>query len=95
MQAAVLQKDRSLTVESVPIPKLLPRSVRVKMLAVQMAPYTTDVVSGKCNDLLHLLRPMCSLRPGPMMNMLQESSTTGMVSLPSSLVALGSEKYWR
>ena len=62
MRAAVLQKDRSLTVESVPVPKLLPRSVRVKLLAVQMAPYTTDVMSGKCNDLLHLLLPMCDLR---------------------------------
>ncbi|CAK0786525.1 hypothetical protein CVIRNUC_009738 [Coccomyxa viridis] len=47
MRAAVLQKDRSVTIKSVPVPKLLPRSVRVKVLAVQMAPYTTDVVSGK------------------------------------------------
>ena len=62
MRAAVLQKDRSVTVESVPIPKLLPRSVRVKVLAVQMAPYTTDVVSGKGNDLLHLLSPMCDVK---------------------------------
>ena len=61
MRAAVLQKDRSVTVESVPLPKLLPRSVRVKVLAVQMAPYTTDVMSGKCNDL-HILLPMCDLR---------------------------------
>lgn len=62
MRAAVLQKDRSVTVQSVPIPTLLPRSVRVKVLAVQRAPYTTDVVSGKCHDLLHLLLPMCDLR---------------------------------
>ena len=62
MRAAVLQKDRSVTIKSVPVPKLLPRSVRVKVLAVQMAPYTTDVVSGATNDLLYHLLCMCDLR---------------------------------
>ena len=62
MRAAVLQKDRSVTIDSVPVPKLLPRSVRVKVLAVQMAPYTTDVVSGAMNDLLRLFLRMCELR---------------------------------
>ena len=46
MRAAVLQSDRSLQVMTVPTPRLLPRSCIVKVLAVQMAPYTTDVVSG-------------------------------------------------
>ena len=63
MRAAVLQKDKSVTIKSVPVPKLLPRSVRVKVLAVQMAPYTTDVVSGATkNDLLYHLLCMCDLR---------------------------------
>ena len=46
MRAAALQNDGSLKVMTVPTPRLLPRSCIVKILAVQMAPYTTDVVSG-------------------------------------------------
>ena len=46
MRAAVLQEDRSLETVSVPLPKLRARSVLVKVLAVQLPPFTAEVVSG-------------------------------------------------
>ena len=46
MRAAVLQEDRSLKVQTVPLPQLRARSVLVKVLAVQLPPFTVEVISG-------------------------------------------------
>ena len=53
MRVAVLQKDRSLVVEKVPVPELLPRTAIVKLQAVFLSPFTANVFSG---NLLHNLR---------------------------------------
>ena len=50
MRAAVLQKDRSLVVEKVPVPELLPRTAIVKLQAVFVSPFAANVFSG---NLLH------------------------------------------
>ena len=52
MRAAVLQEDRSLEIASVPLPTLRARSVLVEVLAVQLPPFTAEVVSGKVRQLL-------------------------------------------
>lgn len=59
MRAAVLQKDRTLVVEDVPVPELLPGSAVVKVLAVQIANFATDVVSGE-----HSFRPVRTVNVG-------------------------------
>ena len=52
MRAAVLHTDRTLVVEDVPVPELLPGSAVVKVLAVQIANFATDVISGQCSSPL-------------------------------------------
>ncbi|DBA72278.1 TPA: hypothetical protein ACH3X2_010582 [Trebouxia sp. C0005] len=46
MRAVVLQSDRTLIVKQVPSPQLLPGSAIVEVLAVQVANFATDVISG-------------------------------------------------
>lgn len=46
MRAAVLQKDRSLIIENVPLPQLKPGAAVVKVLAVQVVNFAADVISG-------------------------------------------------
>ena len=52
MRAAVLQKDRSLVVEKVPVPELLPRTAIVKLQAVFLPSFAAHVFSG---NYLHSL----------------------------------------
>lgn len=54
-RAAVLQQDRSLLLETVPAPQILPRSALIKVLAVQLTQYTTHVISGTLCLLAWLL----------------------------------------
>lgn len=46
MRGAVLQKDRSLVIEWLSVPHILPGSALVKVLAVQIAHFAPDVISG-------------------------------------------------
>lgn len=46
MRAAVLQKDRTLTIEPVSLPQLKPGAAIVQVLAVQVVNFAADVISG-------------------------------------------------